>query len=93
MRIKSIDLTSTDNTSHHETMRTTISLEDDAMQILRTHAEKCGISLGAAASDLIRNGSRYQLTTRRVNGLPVFDVPSDFPLITDELVRQIADDE
>jgi hypothetical protein len=74
-------------------MRTTISLEDDAIEILRTHAQKRGISLGAAATDLIRNGSRYQLTTRRVNGLPVFDVPSDFPLITDELVRQTTDDE
>ena len=74
-------------------MRTTLSLEDDAMEILRTHAEKRAISLGAAASDLIRNGSRYQLTTRRVNGLPVFDVPSDFPLVTDELVRQLTADE
>ncbi len=74
-------------------MRTTLSLEDDAIEILRAHAERRGISLGEAASDLIRNGSRYQLSTRRVNGLPVFEVPADFPLVTDELVRRLTEDE
>jgi hypothetical protein len=74
-------------------MRTTLSLEDDAIQILRDHAGKRGLSLGEAASDLIRNGSRYQLTTRTVNGLPVFDVPADFPLVTDEMVRRLIDED
>ena len=74
-------------------MRTTIALEDDALAILRSHAESRGISLGSAASDLIRNGSRYQLSTRMVNGLPVFDVPEDFPLITDDLVRRLTDED
>jgi hypothetical protein len=74
-------------------MRTTMAIEEDALGILRSHAEMRGISLGAAASDLIRNGSRYQLSTRRVNGLPVFDVPDDFPLVTDELVHRLMDDE
>jgi hypothetical protein len=74
-------------------VRTTLTLGEDAMEILRAHAERRGISLGEAASDLIRNGSRYQLATRRVNGLPVFEVPADFPLVTDELVRSLSDDE
>jgi hypothetical protein len=74
-------------------MRTTLALEDDAMEVLRAHAEARGISLGAAASDLIRNGSRYQLGTRRVNGLPVFEVPPDFPAVTDEMVRALTDEE
>jgi hypothetical protein len=74
-------------------MRTTLTLADDAIEILRDHAEKRGISLGQAATDLIRNGSRYQLTTKRVNGLPVFDVPDGFPLVTDEFVRHLADEE
>jgi hypothetical protein len=71
----------------------TLSLEDDAIEILRAHAARRGVSLGEAASDLIRNGSRYQLSTRRVNGLPVFEVPPDFPLVTDELVRRLTEDE
>ena len=74
-------------------MRTTLALEGDAIQILRAHALERGLSLGEAASDLIRNGSRYQLTTRPVNGLAVFDVPADFPLITDEMVRRLSEDE
>ena len=63
------------------------------MDLLRAHAEKRGISFGQAASDLIRNGSRYQLGTRRMNGLPVFEVPADFPPVTDELVRRLMADE
>lgn len=74
-------------------MRTTLALDDDAIRTLRDHAERRGVSLGEAASDLIRNGSRYQLTTRLMNGLPVFDVPEDFPLVTDDLVRRLAEDE
>ena len=62
------------------------------MELIRSLADSRGISLGEAASDLIRNGSRFQLTTRRINGLPVFDVPADFPLVTDELVRTLTDD-
>ncbi len=39
--------------------------------------------MGRAASELIRRGVRYQLGTRKLNGLPVFDAPDDFPAITD----------
>ena len=74
-------------------MRTTLAIEDDALEILRAHAEERGISLGKAASDLIRNGSRYHLSTRRLNGLPVFEVPEDFPLVTDQFVKNLADEE
>jgi hypothetical protein len=73
-------------------VRTTLSLDENAMEILRTHAERRGVSLGEAASDLIRNGSRYQISTRRVNGLAVFEVPADFPLITAEPVRLTEDE-
>ena len=74
-------------------MRTTIALQDDALTILRTYAAKRGVSLGVAASDLIRNGSRYRLPTRKVNGLPVFEVPDDFPLVTDDLVSRLQEEE
>ncbi len=32
-----------------------------------------------------------QLPIRLVNGLPVFDVPADFPVITDEMVCDLLD--
>lgn len=46
-------------------MRTTITLDDDAME----------------------------LSTTVLNGLPVFDAPGDFPLITDEMVPHLAEED
>lgn len=73
-------------------MRTTLTLDDDALELIRNEADLRRISLGAAASDLIRHGSRYELQVKQVNGLPVFDVPADFPRITDEMVSQFLDE-
>ena len=74
-------------------MRTTITLEDDAMDAIATYAQIQSISLGKAASELIRRGSGYRLGTRKINGLPVFEVPDHFPRITTEQVRQLLDEE
>lgn len=49
--------------------------------------------MGKAASELVRRGARYQLGTRQVNGLLVFDVPDDFPVITSERVRELLEEE
>jgi hypothetical protein len=51
------------------------------------------LSLGRAASELIRRGACYQLATRKFNGLPVFDAPDDFPAISTERVRELLDEE
>ena len=75
------------------TMRTTISLEDDASEAIQAYAKNHRLSLGKAASELIRRGTRYQLSTRKVNGIPVFEVPSDFPVITTARVRELLDEE
>ena len=74
-------------------MRTTLSLEDDALGAVRTHARTNHLSMGRAASELIRRGARYQLGTRKLNGLPVFDAPDDFPAISTERVRELLDEE
>jgi len=74
-------------------MRTTLSLEDDAIEAIRDFAETKNLSLGKAASELIRRGARYQLRTKKLNGLPVFEVPDDFPKITSERVRELLDEE
>ena len=72
-------------------MRTTLSLDDDAMKAVRTHARANHLSMGRAASELIRRRGRYQLGTRKRNGLPVFDAPHDFPAISAERVRELLD--
>lgn len=74
-------------------MRTTIALEDDAMKAIQAYARCNRLSLGKAASELIRRGTKYQLETRKRNGLPVFEVPDGFPAITTDRVRQLLDEE
>lgn len=73
-------------------MRTTLSLEDDAMKVAKAYARGHRLSLGKAASELIRRGARYQLTTRKRNGLPVLNAPDDFPLVTTGQVLELLDE-
>ena len=68
-------------------------MADDATEAIRAYARRSRLSLGKAASELIRRGARYQLAVRKRNGFPVFDVPDDFPVITSERVRELLDEE
>ena len=74
-------------------MRTTLALEEDASEAIQAYAKCRQVSLGKAASELIRRGARYQLRTRKVNGIPVLEAPEDFPVITSERVRELLDEE
>jgi len=74
-------------------MRTTLALADDAMDELQAYARVNRVSLGKAASELIRRGVRFQLGTRKRNGVPVLEAPEDFPVITSEQVRKLLEEE
>lgn len=74
-------------------MRTTLSLQDDAVKVIREYAKRRRLSLGQAASELVRRGARCQLGIREKNGLAIFDTPDDFPVITSERVRELLDEE
>lgn len=74
-------------------VRTTLSLEHDAMEAIQAYARNNRLSLGRAASELIRRGVHYQLGIRKLHGLPVLEVPDDFPTITAERVRELLDQE
>jgi hypothetical protein len=63
------------------------------MKVIRAYARSHRLSLGNAASELIRRGIRYQLATRKMNGLPVLDAPDAFPVITSRRVRGLLDEE
>ena len=76
-----------------DTMRTTLSFENDAMEAIRAYARSNRVSLGKAASELIRRGSRYRLGIGKIDGFPVFDAPDDFPAITTQRVRELLDEE
>jgi hypothetical protein len=63
------------------------------MEAIQAYARSNRVSLGKAASELIRRGSRYQLGIKKIDGLPVFDTPDDFPAITTQRVQELLDEE
>lgn len=75
-----------------EGMRTTLALEDEATDAVQSYARDHGMSLGKAASELIRRGTKYQVGIKYVNGLPVFDAGEEFPPITTEEVSRLLDE-
>ena len=86
-------LTSKCATWHHLLMRTTLSLESDAIEAIQEYARSRRLSLGKAASELVRRGARFQVGTREVNGLPVLDASEEFPAITSEQVQELSEEE
>jgi hypothetical protein len=73
--------------------RTTIALDDLALETVRQYAEDRSISMGRAASDLIMEGARRPFPTRIVNGIRVFSSPSKEPKLTAEKMKQILEEE
>lgn len=74
-------------------MRTTLSLDDDVVEIAKDYAAVKNLSLGAAVSDLVRKGIEAPLRVRLVNGLYVADLPPDSPVVTAERVKELMDEE
>jgi hypothetical protein len=74
-------------------MRTTLSLDDDVVEIAKDYAAVKNLSLGAAVSDLVRKGIKAPMPIRMVNGLAVFDLPPGSPIVTSERVKEILDSE
>ena len=74
-------------------VRTTLSLDDDVFQVLKTYAEKRSLAMGKAVSELVRRGLNAPVKTRVINGLVVFDVPESSEPVTSELVKQLEADE
>lgn len=74
-------------------MRTTLALDDDAFLIIREYASSRSMSLGKAASELVRRGLHTKPPTKKVNGLVVFDLPEDCPAVNSSDVRQLMDDD
>jgi hypothetical protein len=73
-------------------MRTTLDLDENLLAIARVRAKERGISLGAAVSEMMRQGLRVPIPADR-SGFPVFVPPPGAPVVTDELVARYRDDE
>jgi hypothetical protein len=76
------------------TMRTTLTLDDDVAEAARSIAARDGRTLGDVVSDLARQSLRRRgpaLTTR--NGLPLLPSRGKRGSVTLELVNSIRDEE
>jgi len=73
-------------------MRTTLSLDDDVLQEVRKYAKNRNITIGKAASELVRWALRGPLKTRVVNGFHVVDLPPGSPPVTPEEIKKLEDE-
>jgi hypothetical protein len=73
-------------------MRTTLSLDDDVLQDVKAYADSRDVSLGKAASELLRRGLQAPLQTRTVNGFHVVELPKGSPVVSSEQVRKLLEE-
>jgi hypothetical protein len=70
-------------------MRTTLNLDDDVLEVLRTHAEARSVGRGKVASDLIRRELQAPVETRMVNGFYAVVLAKQACRITSEHVQRL----
>lgn len=70
-------------------MRTTLTLDDDVLELAARQAKLRGVSLGKAVSDLLRKGLNASTPAQQEDGVVVFQLPADSPKVTTEDVRRI----
>lgn len=63
------------------------------MCLAKAYAESRSLALGRAVSELVRRGLAVERPFRMVNGLAVFDLPPDSPVVTTEMVKELEADE
>ncbi len=74
-------------------MRTTLSLEDDALEAARKLAAARNQPLGRVVSELMRHGlSARTAYSPKEDGFPIFNVAEDSPPITLEDVQRDEDE-
>jgi hypothetical protein len=73
-------------------MRTTVTLEDDALGLAQSYAQAHSIKLGQAISELIRRGTGQRLAMRKAAGAWVFDLPEGMPTATERQVKSLLDE-
>lgn len=74
---------------HRFTMRTTLTLDDDILELAARQAKMRGVSLGKTVSDLVRRGLSAATPLEDKGGIVVFQLPNDSPPVTTEEVRRI----
>jgi len=70
-------------------MRTTLSLDDDLVPLVKRYADDHSIALGKAVSNLVRRALTTPRPTRNAAGLAIFDLSADSPRVTTKGVREL----
>ena len=70
-------------------MRTTLTLDDDVLELAARQAKARGASLGKTVSDLVRRGLNAPTPSQARSGVVVFKLPDDSPRVTTEEVRRL----
>jgi hypothetical protein len=70
-------------------MRITLNFDDDIALLVEQYAKLHSLTLEEAISRLVARGVRAHHPTRLVNGIPVVDLPSDSPQITNQHIRHL----
>lgn len=73
-------------------MRTTLTLDDDVLELAARQAKLRGVSLGQTVSDLMRKGLNASTPTQDKGGVVVFHLPADSPKVTTDDVRRLETD-
>ncbi len=74
-------------------MRTTITVDDDIFEAAQSQARASGKKLGEVISQLARRGLRASADTASKNGLPVFKVHSNAPVIPSSRAKALLDED
>jgi len=74
---------------HRLTVRTTINLDDDIIELATRLAKSRSVSLGKTISDLVRRGLNAPTPAQDKGGLVVFQLPHNSPKVTTDEVRRI----
>ena len=70
-------------------MRTTLTLDDDIVEMATRQAKARGTTLGKTVSDLVRRGLSAPTPSQNKDGLIVFQLPANSPEVTTEDVRRL----
>jgi hypothetical protein len=73
-------------------MRTTLAIDDDVLEQVKEYAESRKMSVGKAASTLIRRGISRPMTLKCVDGLYLPVLPEDSPVVTTKRVLELEDE-
>ena len=70
-------------------MRTTFAIDDDVLLELKQYASTRRIPLGRAVTHLVKRALHAEQPTKLLNGLVVFDLPPDSPVVTVSHVKSL----